>query len=67
MTEIRKNLDLLSSSFENFVLLGNLNAEARNKTLKDFCQVYNCTNIITDDTCFKDPQNTSCMHRLDNN
>ena len=29
--------------------------------MKDFCQVYNCKNIIRENTCFKNPENPSCI------
>ena len=29
--------------------------------MKDICQVYNCKNIIRENTCFKNPENPSCI------
>ena len=29
--------------------------------MRDFCQIYNCQNIIKDKTCFKKPHNPSCV------
>ena len=29
--------------------------------MRDFCHVYNCQNIIKDQTCFKNPHNSSCV------
>ena len=48
-------------TYSNFFLLGDLNAEPTNPTVHDFCQVYSCKNLIHENTCFKNPQNPSCI------
>ena len=42
LKEIGKNLDIYSSRYDNFILLGDLNAEPKEQPVKYFCQVYNC-------------------------
>ena len=49
------------STYDNFILLGDMNAEPSNQILKDFCQLYSCKNLINDKTCFKNLQNPSCI------
>ena len=61
LKEIGKSLDIYSSRYDNFFLLGDLNAEPKEQPVKDFCQVYNCKNIIRENTCFKNPENLSCI------
>ena len=51
--EIEKSLDSLSSKFENFVLLGDLNCEINDNTQNDFMDGYNLTNLVKDPTCYK--------------
>ena len=45
LKELGKNLDFISK-YDNFILLGDLNAESANEAVNDFCQVYNFSNII---------------------
>ena len=54
-------MDLYSSKYDNFFLLGDLNSQPSEPTIKDFCQLYSCKNIIKDNTCFKNVQNPSCI------
>ena len=55
LNEVGPNLDLLPSRYENFLLLGNFNAEPTTITISDFCEIYNLKNIIKDKGCFKNP------------
>ena len=61
LDEIGKNLDLLSSKYDNFILLGDFNSEPCEQPMKDFFYVYNCQNIIKEKTCFKNPHSPSCI------
>ena len=61
LDQIGKNLDKYVLTYSNFLLLGDLNAEPTNPTVHDFCQVYSCKNLIHENTCFKNPQNPSCI------
>ena len=61
LAEIGKNLDIFSSKYDNFIILGDLNSEPCEQPILDFCHVYNCQNIIKDKTCFKNPQNPPCI------
>ena len=61
LDEIGRNLDLLSSKNDTFILMGDFNSEPREQPMIDFFHVYNCQNIIKDKTCFKNPYNPSCI------
>ena len=61
LKEIGKNLDIYSSKYDNFILLGDLNSEPKEQSVKDFCQVYICKNIIKGNTCFKNSANPPCI------
>ena len=41
--------------------MGDFNAEPDDPTLKNFCQIYSCKNIVKDKTCFKNPINPTCI------
>ena len=60
LKELGKNLDY-KSKYDNFILLGDLNAEPTNEVVNYFCRVYHCSNIIKKNTCFKNPKNPSCI------
>ena len=40
LSALRKSLDLYSTQYENFVILGDLNVEVDNNDMKDFCKSY---------------------------
>ena len=43
MDSIGKLLDSLSARYENFILIGDFNAEESDTTIKDFCDIYALT------------------------
>ena len=45
LKELGKNLDF-NLKYDNFILLGDLDAEPTNEAVNDFCQVYDCSNIV---------------------
>ena len=57
-------MDFYSSKYDNFILLNDLTSEPKEQSVKDFCQVYNCKNIIKGNNCFKNPANPSCIDLL---
>ena len=61
LKEIGKDLDVLTSKYENIVLMGDLSAEPTDTALSDFCEIYNLKNVIKDKTCFKNPNKPSCI------
>ena len=50
LKEIWKNLDNYSSKYDNFILLGDLNSEGTDSAVTDLCQIYDCKNLIKDNT-----------------
>ena len=41
LQEIGNNLDLLSSKFDNYLLMGDFNSEPNEPAISDFCEIYN--------------------------
>ena len=41
--------------------MGDLNVEPNDATMKNFCQIYGCENIVKDKTCLKNPINPTCI------
>ena len=61
LQETDNNLDLLSSKFDNYLLMGDFNSEPNEPDISDFCEIYNTKNIIKEKTCFKNPENPTCI------
>ena len=58
---LSKSMNLNSSTYENFTLLRNLNADKEHIAFKDFCNLYFLTRLINKPTCWKYPSNPSCI------
>ena len=54
-------MDRYLPKYENLLLLGDFNSEMNEEHMKNFCETYNLTNLITDPTCFKSVENPSCI------
>ena len=62
-----KILIFYSSKYENFIVIGDFNAEMTNGYLEAFCASYNLKNLIKLPTCFKNLENpTRIDHILTN-
>ena len=49
------SLDVLSSKYENIIIIGYFNSEPQESAMIDFCQAYNMENLINSFTCYKNP------------
>ena len=56
-----RSLDALSTRYENIVLLGDFNSCVGDEALQTFCKFYSLDSLIKQPTCFKNPQNSSCV------
>ena len=61
LNELGKNLDTLTSKYDNIILLGDFNTEPTDTVLSNFCEIYSLQNLIKDKTCFKNPNKPSCI------
>ena len=61
LQEISKNLDLLSSEFDSYLLMGDFNAEPNEPAISHFCEICNTKNIMKEKTCFKNLENPTCI------
>ena len=41
--------------------MGDFNSEPNEPAISDFCEIYNTKNIIKEKTCFKNPENPTCI------
>ena len=58
---ISKSLDDFSTTYDNLMLLGDFNVEPEEKHMVDFLNVYNLKNLVHQKTCFKNPDNPTCI------
>ena len=63
-TNLSKNLDFYSSKYENFIVIGDFNAEMTNNYLEEFCASYNLKNLIKEPTCFKNIDNPTLIDHI---
>ena len=61
MDSIEKDIDSLSARYENFILIGNFNAEESDTTTKDLCGIYSFRNLVKNATCFENPDSLKCI------
>ena len=61
LKNICKTLDKLSSTYENLILLGDFNAEPEEESIAEFLNLYNLKNLVKQNTCFKNPDKTTCI------
>ena len=61
LKKIDKDLDVLTLKYDNIILMGDFNVESADTVVSNFCEIYNLINIIREKTCFKNPNNPSCI------
>ena len=54
-------LDFYSTRFDKFLLAGDFNIEEDDDYLDDFLEDYHAKNLVKAPTCFKNPDNPSCI------
>ena len=55
LSGIKVVLDVLSSKYENIIIIADFNLEPKESAVIDFCQAYNMKNLIHKFTCYKNP------------
>ena len=58
---LRRSLDLYSAEYEHFITVRDFNTEVTQTSMKVFCDSYEFENLIKDATCYKNPENPSCI------
>ena len=58
---LRRSLHLHSAEYEHFIIVGDFNTEVTQTSMKVFCDSYEFKNLIKDATCYKNPENPSCI------
>ena len=58
---LSKELDLKSVNYENLLIFGDFNSEPSEDCMKQYIGTYNLHSLISVPTCFKNPENPSCI------
>ena len=61
---IVKTLNKLSASYDNIILLGDFNVEPEEAKMTEFLNIYRLKNLVSQKTCFKNPENPSCIDQI---
>ena len=61
MRNLSKLLEKNSNIYEKYLCLGDFNAEIQEAALKNFCDLYHLKSLVKEPTCFKNPDNPSCI------
>ena len=58
---ISGTMDIHSFNYDNFIFFRDFNVYISDKAILDFCKSYNLKSLIKQPTCFKNPENPSCI------
>ena len=61
LDSLSKNLALYSSAYGNYIAIGDFNIEAVSKETSGFCDTFDLSSLIKELTCYKKPDNLSCI------
>ena len=61
LKELGKATEFYSITYENIIIMSDFNAEISEPNLASFCTFYNFKNLISKPTCYKNPDNPSCI------
>ena len=48
-------------SIDNYIVIGDFNINANSKEMSTFCDTFDLTSLIKEPTCYKYPDNQSCI------
>ena len=64
MNKLGKSLDIYLHKYDDILLIGDFSSEVNERPIHDFCNVYNLESLSNTPTCFKNPENPSCIDLL---
>ena len=64
LVQLSKKFVFYSSKYENFIVLGDFNAEMTNTNMEEFSSVHNFKSLIKDPTCFKNPEKPTTIDHI---
>ena len=64
LEETNKTLALYSSNYETLIIQGDFNVGINKSHIRDFCDTYDLKSLNTKPTCYKTPENPTCIDLL---
>ena len=64
LNELGKVIDTYLHKYDHIHLIDNFNSDISERSIHDFCNVYNLESLSNTPTCFKNPENPSCIDLL---
>ena len=61
LNQIQAQLEIFCKNYEHLLLLGDFNANISESTLTSFCTFFKLKNLVKEPTCYKNPNNPSCI------
>ena len=61
LDSLSKNLALHSSAYDSYIVIGDFNIEVDSKEMSSFCDTFDLTSLIKEPTCYRNPDNPSCI------
>ena len=58
---VGRALDSYMSSYDNFLVIGDLNSEISEMAMSEFFKTYNLQNLVKDPACYKNPSKPTCI------
>ena len=58
---VGRSLDSYMSSYDNFLVIGDLNSKISEMVFPEFWETYNLQNLVKDPTCYENPSTPTCM------
>ena len=61
LRQLQKQLEAFSERYEHFLIMGNFNADVSDPSMTSFCTLFKLKSIVKEPTCYKNPENPSCI------
>ena len=61
LMNLSKIIDGNSSRYDKYLCIGDFSSETSETALRNFCDLYKLKNLVRERTCFKNPDNPSCI------
>ena len=61
LSTLNKCTDIYTSKYDSLILLGDFNTGVEVAEIKSFCSSYNLTSMINKATCYKNPEESTCI------
>ena len=59
--QLQKQLEAFSERYDHFLIMGDFNADVSDTSMTSFCTLFKLNSIMKQPTCYKNPENPSCV------